>query len=120
MRTGLAALTASTWMVLHATAAAQDARTPVDLPPKMREHMLSNMRDHLRTVDAILTALAQERYADASRLAEERLGMSSLRAHEAEHFAPFFPPAMQDAGNAMHRAASRLSLAAADADVDRS
>ena len=120
MRTCLAALAAWTLTILHGTAAAQDARTAVELPPAMREHLLSNMRDHLRTVDAILAALAQERYTDASRLAEERLGMSSLRAHEAEHFAAFFPAPMQDAGNAMHHAASRLSLAAADADVDRS
>jgi cytochrome c556 len=120
MRNRWAALAAWGWVALNGAALAQDSRTPVELAPMMRDHLLSNMRDHLQTLDGILADLAAERYAEASRLAEERLGMSSLRAHEAAHFAPYFPQAMQDAGTAMHHAASRFSLAAADADVDRS
>lgn len=99
---------------------APDVRAPVPLPPMMREHMLANMRDHLRTLDRIVAAVAAERYVEASRLAEERLGMSSLRVHDAEHFAQYLPKQMQAAGTAMHRAASRFALVAGDSDVDRS
>jgi len=115
-----AALAACTCMVVCVAATAQDERAPVELPPAMREHMLANMRDHLQTLAQILSDISAEKYSDASRIAEERLGMSSLRAHEAAHFAPYFPQPMQDAGNTLHHAASRLALAAADADVDRS
>jgi len=120
MRNTRAALAASLLAMFQVGSQAQDVRAAVELPPKMREHLLANMRDHLRSLDLVLAELAQERYVEASRDAEERLGMSSLRAHEAEHFAGYFPRAMQDAGNAMHHAASRFALAAADADVDRS
>jgi len=105
---------------LGSTARAQDTRAPVELPPMMREHLLGNMRDHLLTLNQIIADVSAERYVDAARLAEERLGMSSLRAHEAEHFAPYFPKGMQEAGNAMHHAASRFAIAASDSDVDRS
>lgn len=57
-----------------------DSRQMVQMPDMMRDHMLSNMRDHLRTLDEILAALA-----------EARLGMSSLDAHGAEHMAPMLP-----------------------------
>jgi hypothetical protein len=120
MRRWWAALAAAGWLATAGPALAQDGRAPVDLPAMMRDHLLANMRDHLLTLDRILADLAAERYAEAGSLAEQRLGMSSLRAHEAAHFAPYFPPAMQEAGTAMHRAASRLALVAADTDVDRS
>jgi urease accessory protein UreF len=107
-------------MLVAASASAQDGRAAIELPPMMREHMLANMRDHLATLDRILAALAAQRYTEAAGLAEQRLGMSSLRAHEASHFAPYFPQAMQQAGTDMHHAASRFALAATDADVDRS
>lgn len=119
-RTGTALVAAVVLAGSAVAARSQDTRTAVALPPMMREHMLANMRDHLLTLDRILADVAAERYAEAARLAEERLGMSSLRLHDAVHFAPYFPKNMQDAGSAMHRAASRLALAAGDADVDRS
>ena len=106
--------------VLDAVAWAQEARVPVQLPPAMREHMLRNMRDHLRALDQIIGDVSAQRYIEASRLAEERLGMSSLRAHDAEHLAQYFPKDMQLAGSAMHRAASRFAMAASDSDIDRS
>ncbi len=93
-----------------ASAAAQNAREMVRLPPPMQEHMLGNMRDHLATLNDILGGVAQGKYDDAARLAEQRLGMSSLAAHGAAHMAPFMPQPMQEIGTSMHRAASRLVI----------
>jgi cytochrome c556 len=93
-----------------ASAAAQDAREMVRLPPPMQEHMLGNMRNHLTTLNDILGGVAQGKYDDAARLAEQRLGMSSLAAHGAAHMAPFMPQPMQEIGTSMHRAASRLVI----------
>jgi hypothetical protein len=43
-------------------AAAQDSRELVKLPAPMQEHMLSNMRDHLVTLNDIIGDIAEEKY----------------------------------------------------------
>lgn len=101
-------------------AVAQDTREMVTLPAPMQEHMLASMRDHLDVLNQILADIAAERYSDAGKLAEQRLGMSSFGLHGASHMAPYMPKGMQEAGGALHRASSRFALAAEDADVHRS
>lgn len=53
----------------------------------------------------------------AAGLAESRLGLSSLQLHGAAEVAQYMPQGMQDAGTAMHHAASRFAIAAQDASV---
>ena len=89
---------------------AEDAREFVQLPSPMQEHMLGNMRDHLVTLNGIVSDLAEGKFDEAAKLSEQRLGMSSLGFHDAVHLAPFMPKPMQDFGTDMHRAASRLSI----------
>jgi hypothetical protein len=96
---------------------AQDTRELVKLPPPMQEHMLGNMRDHLATLNDILGAVADEKYDAAAKVAEARLGMSSLSLHGAAHLAQFMPKPMQDIGTSMHHAASRLVIVLQDASV---
>ena len=98
-------------------ATAADAREFVRLPAPMQEHMLANMRDHLATLSEITGDLADGKLDAAAKLAEQRLGMSSLSLHDAAHMAPFMPQPMQDIGTSMHRAASRLAITIQDADV---
>ena len=98
-------------------AAAADARILVSLPPMMQEHMLANMRDHLEALNAILEALGMRKFGEAARIAEERLGMSSLSRHGARMMAPHMPEGMRAIGTEMHRAASRFALAARNAEM---
>jgi cytochrome c556 len=79
--------------------------------------MLGNMRDHLATLNDILGAVADEKYDAAAKVAEARLGMSSLSLHGAAHLAQFMPKPMQDIGTSMHHAASRLVIVLQDASV---
>ncbi|MGD2170495.1 MAG: hypothetical protein PVI79_07515 [Gammaproteobacteria bacterium] len=99
------------------SAAANDARIPVELPAMMREHMLSNMRDHLAAINEILAYLRSGELDKAAETAEYRLGMSSLETHGARHLANFMPEGMREAGTAMHRAASRFALKAQEGEV---
>jgi cytochrome c556 len=99
------------------TSQAQDSRELVRLPEPMQEHMLGNMRDHLATLNDIIGDVADAKFDDASKLAEQRLGMSSLGLHGAAHMAPFMPQPMQEIGTSMHRAASRLAIVLQDASV---
>jgi hypothetical protein len=84
----------------------------------MQQHMLANMRDHLLAIAQIQDALADGRFDTAAKIAEERIGMSSLASHGAGHMAPYMPQPMQAIGMQMHRAASQFALVAQDASVD--
>lgn len=99
-------------------AVASDDRQTVQLPDRMREHMLANMRDHLLTLESITRSLANEDYDGAAEAAENRLGLSSLDAHGASHLGQFLPPEMGQIGMNMHKAASRFAVAARDAEVE--
>ncbi|PLX33751.1 MAG: hypothetical protein C0605_15720, partial [Hyphomicrobiales bacterium] len=97
---------------------AADERELVKLPAMMQAHMLANMRDHLVALDAMLMALAEGNVDKAAKLAESRLGMSSLELHGAAHMAKFMPKAMAAIGTRMHHAASRFVIAARNAELE--
>jgi hypothetical protein len=97
----------------HAPSA--DTRALVHFPPALVEHTLANMRDHLAALQEISEALAGGRNDQAAKIAEDRLGMSSLQRHGAHDVAKFMPHGMRDAGTAMHRAASRFAIEAQNA-----
>ena len=94
-----------------------DKRIMVELPAKMQQHMLSNMRDHLTAFNEILNNMAHNELEKAADIAEHRLGMSSLETHGASHMAKFMPEGMRKAGTSMHQAASRFALKAQEGEV---
>ena len=94
-----------------------DPRQLVELPERMQQHMMANMRDHLAAIDEILTHLGGDDLDAAAEVAESRLGMSALEAHGGHHMARFMPEGMRQAGTGMHRAASRFALKAQEGDV---
>ena len=98
-------------------ASLEDPRIMVRFPEMLRTHTLANMRDHLLALAEIQEQLALGAYDQASDIAEQRLGMSSLGLHGAHDVAQFMPPGMQAAGTAMHRTASQFAIVAKDASV---
>jgi hypothetical protein len=104
-------------ILLSQSLLAADQRQLVAMPEQMQQHMLGNMRDHLHTLDAILTNLNNNKLDKAAELAEQRLGMSSLDAHGASHMAKYMPAPMQAMGTQMHRAASRFAIKAQEGDA---
>jgi len=111
-------LTAAIILFLLNPVQADDGRQKVELPDMMREHMLSNMRDHLLALEEITRYLANQQYDEAAEVAENRLGMSSMDLHGASHLGKFMPKEMGAIGTNMHRAASRFALAAQDAEIE--
>jgi len=95
----------------------QDKREFVRFPDALREHTLSNMRDHLLALQEIQLHLGLGHNDIAAKIAESRLGMPSLSLHGAAEVAKYMPQGMQDAGTAMHHAASRLAIVVQDAAV---
>ncbi|UFZ04469.1 hypothetical protein LQG66_35685 [Bradyrhizobium ontarionense] len=98
-------------------ALATDQRERVAFPPDLVEHTLADMRDHLLALQQINDALAAGEPDKAGQIAEQRLGMTSLRLHGAAEVARFMPQGMQEAGTAMHKAASRFAIEAQNAGV---
>ncbi|MBL0123781.1 MAG: hypothetical protein IPP88_13985 [Betaproteobacteria bacterium] len=94
---------------------AQDTRPLVKFPEELRIHTLTNMRDHLFALQEIHDALAREQYDRAASVAEQRLGLTSLKLHGAHEVSKYMPAGMQAIGSEMHRAASRFAVAAKDA-----
>jgi hypothetical protein len=95
----------------------RDGRQLVKFPEPMRVHTIANMRDHLLALQEIDIALSRNDFDAAARIAEQRLGMSSLELHGAAHIAPYMPQGMQDIGTQMHRAASRFAVETQSASV---
>ncbi len=95
----------------------QDTRILVPFPPELVEHTLTNMRDHLFALQEVSEQLAKGDYDKAAKIAEQRLGMTSLKLHGAHEVAKYMPQGMQDAGSSMHRAASRFAIEAQNAAV---
>lgn len=118
MKSILSTLLVLATLLLAQPGSAADDRELVKLPKMMQAHMLANMRDHLRALDEMLQALAQGKVDAASKIAESRLGMSSMGVHGAKHMAPFMPPAMRAIGVQMHKAASRFVTIARDAELE--
>ena len=98
--------------------AVEDNRIQVDFPPMMQKHMMANMRDHLQALQTITQHLSLKQYDLAADMAEQRLGMSSMGDHGAEHMGKLMPKEMAAIGTEMHHAASRFALLARDAAID--
>ena len=103
--------------VVNSVSMADDTRQMVKLPEMMQQHMMSNMRDHLLSLNEILDNMGKGNLDKAGQIAETRLGMSSLDAHGASHMAPYMPEGMRNAGTAMHRAASKFALKAEEGEA---
>jgi len=104
-------------LISSAINANEDSREFVKLPEMMQQHMMSNMRDHLSTINIILKNLSSDKLDEAAEIAESHLGMTSLKLHNASHMAKFMPEGMRAAGTNMHRAASRFALKAEEGDL---
>lgn len=111
-----AALLCSLIALSPCASASDDKRELVELPARMQEHMLANMRDHLAAVHEMLTAINEDNLDQAAQIAEQRLGMSSLGSHGAHHMGRFMPKQMGELGMSMHRAASRFALVAEEGE----
>lgn len=114
---------------------AQDVRQTVNFPPAMKEHTLSNMRDHLQALSEILTAMAGGQFGKAAGIAKARLGMdspsaegcqsqgtaaalSTARTTNMDHqMAEFMPEGMRNLGLAMHQSASLFAAQAMTAST---
>src|SRR3989338_2432738 len=53
-----------------------DARTSLGLSPEMKQHQLSNMREHVEAVQSIIGLMSENKVEDASKIAHTKLGLT--------------------------------------------
>ena len=90
-------------------------REAVEFPPRLKEEMLANMREHLQSIQEITALLADKKFDAAADVAETRLGMSSLERHGAHEVGKYMPLGMRQIGSGMHRGASQFAVVAQEA-----
>ncbi len=99
-----------------------DHRQLVEMPALAQQLMRKDMQEHLAALSEILGHLASRDFAVAAKVAEERMGTTSMGRHRATGMGPgrFMPPAMRKIGWGMHEAASDFAEVAARGDAGES
>ncbi len=95
-----------------------DTRQLVKLPKNIENKMLVNMRDHIAALDDIIAAVQAEEFDKAGRIAESRLGWSSLVRRGDQEVAKHWAAPMQKMADEMYRASSNFVIVAQDASVE--
>lgn len=87
--------------VVVTPAAAEDARTPIKMPPDVRSAFLEHMRHHMDSLDDVMAQLAAADFRGAAKVAREQLVPGS-----GAGFGRYLPVEFRKMGLAMHRAAA--------------
>jgi len=89
------------------------------MPEETRKMMREEMLDHLSALNELIGHLANNNLDAAATVAETRMGKSSMGKHRGSGKGPgrFMPGVMRNIGFGMHEAASELSLAAKEGDL---
>ena len=95
--------------------AGEDPRLPLPLLPRMAEHQLENMRDHLATIQKIMDALSQGDFPAVAR-ASARIGYNEQMGQMCERMGAG-APGFNEMGLAFHRTADTIGVAARQNDA---
>jgi cytochrome c556 len=90
--------------VLATPAAAEDPRTPIEMPPDVRGAFLEHMRHHMDSLDDVMAQLAAADFKEAAKVAREQLVPGS-----GAGFGRYLPIEFREMGLAMHRAAANFA-----------
>jgi cytochrome c556 len=100
--------------------AAEDMRQLVKMPPEARAEMRAEMLDFQAALHAVIGALAEGRFDEASAAAESQMGLSAMGRHRnaPANARPgmFMPNEMHAIARGMHVSASDFAKAAKTGD----
>lgn len=60
----------------HHDMSVADTRISLGLSPEMKQHQLSNMREHLEAIQSIIGLMSENKFEDASKIAHGKLGLT--------------------------------------------
>jgi cytochrome c556 len=93
-----------------------DKRTPLKIPPMMKNHVMGNMRDHLAAVNESVKLIGSGNFEAASRVIHDRLGTNEEMAKMCGMFGN---ETYRDMGLAMHASADALSAEIKSKDMGK-
>jgi hypothetical protein len=94
-----------------------DTRVSLNLSDKMKQHQLADMRAHLEAIDSIVGLMAENKFAEASKMAHEKLGLSPEMQRMCNMLGNEKATAM---GLAFHKSGDELGGALSTGDLSRS
>ena len=109
------ALAAETALTSPRLPAGEDPRLPLPLLPRMAQHQLEKMRDHLATIQEIMDALSQSDFVAVAR-ASARIGYNEQMEQMCERMG-VGAPGFNEMGLAFHRTADTIDAAARQKDT---
>lgn len=92
-----------------------DTRTPLGASPEMKQHQLSNMREHLDAVNSIIGLMSENKFEDASKIAHSKLGLTPEMQKMCSMFGNEKFMAL---GLAFHKSGDDLGVALKSKDVN--
>lgn len=101
----------------QALPSADDGRISLNLPPRMKQHQLSNMRSHLEALQAIIGYLAGDEYEKAPQVAHHKLGLTPEMKQMCNMFGN---DDFRELGFAFHRSGDELGDTLKTGDKKRS
>ena len=101
----------------HHKMSATDMRTSLNLSDEMKQHQLSNMREHVKAIKNIVDLMAENRFEEASEVAHAKLGLTP----EMEAMCDMFDNKdFRKLGRSFHRSGDVLGDALQTRDVKAS
>jgi len=94
-----------------------DTRTSLGLPAKMKQHQLSNMREHLEAIKSIAGLMSENKFEEASEIAHTRLGLTADMQAMCNMFEN---KSFRALGTAFHKSGDDLGDALKTKDVNAS
>ncbi len=94
-----------------------DARISLHLSERMKQHQMADMRAHLAAINDIVGLMTENKFAEASKLAHEKLGLTPEMQRMCNMLGNEKATAM---GLAFHRSGDELGDALVSGDVGRS
>ncbi len=91
-------------LVVVTPAAAEDPRTPIEMPADVRGAFLEHMRHHMDSLDDVMAQLAAADFKGAAKVAREQLVPGS-----GAGFGRYLPLEFREMGLGMHRAAANFA-----------
>ena len=94
-----------------------DTRTSLGLPEEMKQHQLSNMREHLEAIQSIIGLMSESKFEDASNVAHGKLGLTPEMQKMCSMFGD---EKFREMGFAFHKSGDDLGDALQTKDVNAS
>ncbi len=101
----------------HAMQSSEDTRISLNLPPQMKQHQLSNMRNHLDAVRRIIGAISTEQFEQASQIASQELGLTDQMQMMCNRFEN---ESFKEMGFAFHKSGDELAVVLKKGDTQQS